>query len=290
MSEPNNNPQRISLTTSDGQALVGLHYQASQPVGVIIVASATGVPQGFYRKFALEAVARHYDVVTFDYRGIGESAPQSLRGYDMNYRDWGRYDLSAAIEYAVQTNLPRFLVGHSYGGHALGLAQNHGELSAAYTFGTGAGWHGWMPKSEQVRVLLLWHIIAPIIVGLKGYLGWSILGMGEDLPKGVYTQWKRWCGFPHYFFDDPDTPEMKAQFSQVRVPITAANAMDDKWAMPASRDAFMPFYSAAALRSVDIAPANAGLDSIGHMGYFRSAASSLWQDTFEFFERHTPTQ
>jgi predicted alpha/beta hydrolase len=49
----------------------------------------------------------------------------------------------------------------------------------------------------------MWRVVAPALVRWKGYLPWSLLGMGEDLPLGVYRQWRRWCGYPHYFFDDP---------------------------------------------------------------------------------------
>jgi predicted alpha/beta hydrolase len=32
-------------------------------------------------------VANQFDVVTFDYRGIGGSSPNSLRGFEMDYLD-----------------------------------------------------------------------------------------------------------------------------------------------------------------------------------------------------------
>ena len=40
-----------------------------------------------------------------------------------------------------------------------------------------------------------------------GYLAWSHLGMGEDLPLEVYRHWKAWCRYPHYLFDDPADAE-----------------------------------------------------------------------------------
>jgi len=268
---------------TDGYVLYGRHYQCDAPVGVVVIASATGVPQGFYQKFAQFAAANMFDVVTFDYRGIGESAPDNLRGFEMDYRDWARKDLQAVIETVSEFNLPVFLVGHSYGGHSLGLINNHHKVSAAYFMGAGAGWHGWMPKLEGLKVSFMWNVIAPVITRLKGYLGWSALGMGEDLPLGVYKQWKRWCSFPYYFFDDPTQPQMKQQFAEVKTLIKAATATDDKWAMPQSRDAFMQHYSEAELTKVDIEPSSAGLKTIGHMGYFRSASAALWPDVIAFF-------
>jgi predicted alpha/beta hydrolase len=138
--------------------------------------------------------------------------------------------------------VPLFMVGHSFGGHAFGVLPNHARVARFYTFATGAGWHGWMPRGERARVLLLWHALGPLVVRTFGYLAWSRLGMGEDLPLGVYRDWKRWCRFPRYFFDDPAMGHVAAQFAQVTTPIVAATAIDDRWAPPASRDAFMAGY------------------------------------------------
>lgn len=279
----------VIFTTADGYAIHGHRFQAQQPKGLIIVASATGVPQGFYRKFAQYATAQRYDVITFDYRGVGASKPKSLKGFDMDYRDWARQDLEAVIASQSEQALPIFLIGHSYGGHALGLLENHSAIKAAYFFGVGSGWHGWMPKLESLRVSLMWNVIAPVLTRIKGYLGWSALGMGEDLPLGVYKQWKRWCRFPHYFFDDPDYPEMRDKFAEVTTPIKAATAHDDKWALPQSRDAFVKHYINSQIERIDLEPRHVGMGSIGHMGYFRSTAQGLWPDIFEYFNRYSAT-
>ena len=229
-------------------------------------------------------MANQFDVVTFDYLGIGGSSPSSLRGFEMDYLDWATKDLNAVIGELAKDARPIYLVGHSYGGHAIGLLQNHHHVRAAYTFGAGAGWHGWMPKLEQLRVRIMWNVLAPTITGAKGYLGWSALGMGEDLPLDVYRQWKHWCRFRHYFFDDPQYPKMQDRFDKIKMPIKAVNAVDDKWAMPALRNTFMSHYRNAQLQMIDLYPADHGLKNIGHMGYFFGSASALWDDVFTFFE------
>lgn len=109
--------------------------------------------------------------------------------------------------------------------------------------------------------------------------------MGEDLPLDVYRQWRDWCRFPRYFFDDPRMKSVTARFDEVRFPIVAVNALDDAWAPPASRDAFMAGYRNAAVRSVTIDPRLAGLGPIGHMSYFRARARPLWNDALDWFER-----
>lgn len=281
-------PRQLTLKAADGYPLSAVIYPAAgQARGHLVVAGATGVPQGFYRQFAQYAAEQGYTTLTLDYRGIGASRPASLRGFDMRYMDWAELDLAAAVDHMATGGLPLFMVGHSFGGHAFGALPNHHRVARFFTCGTGAGWHGWMPRTEQWRVRLMWHVLSPLITRWKGYLAWSHLGMGEDLPLGVYRDWKRWCGFPRYFFDDPaSAAHMAAQFSRVTTPIVAANALDDRWALPASRDAFMAGYRNSPVRSLDLDGHRLGLGHIGHMGYFRRHARPLWDDMLAWFAEH----
>ena len=281
------NIELISLKATDGYALAALLYHPAGKVrGRIVVAGATGVPQHFYRHFAQYAASQGYTTLTFDYRGIGGSKPPSLRGFDMRLLDWAEKDLSVAVEAMAQDDQPLFMVGHSFGGHAFGLLPNHDKIARFYTFGTGSGWHGYMPFGEQIRVLLMWRVVGPLITHWNGYLAWSKLGMGDDMPLGVFRDWKHWCRFPRYFFDDPTMSSVHKQFSSVKTPIVAANALDDLWACPASRDAFMSGYANTNCERVDIDPQSKGLGPIGHMGYFRRPAQPLWQDALDWFAKH----
>lgn len=277
-------PQTISLPAADGYPLQTLRYAPmGEPVGRLIIAGATGVPQRFYSRFAQFAAAQGIDVWTLDYRGIGLSRPASLRGFRMDYLDWARLDLAALLDHvAAQGQGPLWMVGHSFGGHAFGLLPGHERVERFATFATGAGWHGWMPRLEQLRVLLMWRVVGPMIVRTKGYLAWSLLGMGEDLPRDVFLQWRRWCQWPRYFFDDPAQRGLAEQFARVRIPIRAINASDDKWAPPSSRDAFMAAYVNAQLESVTVRPSDLGMPAIGHMDYFRPPAAALWQQTLDW--------
>lgn len=277
----------VTLVAADGFRLSALCYTATVPVaGHIVIAGATGVPQRFYRRFAEYASAQGFTTLTLDYRGIGLSRPASLRGFEMNYLDWARQDLAAAVDAMITDHTPLFMVGHSFGGHAFGLLPNHDRVARFYTFATGAGWHGWMPAAERLRVLAMWRVLGPALTRWKGYLPWSLLGMGEDLPLNVFLQWRHWCQYPRYFFDDPAMSHLAPRFAAVRTPIIAANALDDRWAPPQSRDAFMAAYANAGWKAVDIEPKRGGLGPVGHMGYFRPAAEPLWDSVLDWFREH----
>jgi predicted alpha/beta hydrolase len=277
-------PHPVQLTAADGYRLQALRYPYEGPFkGHLILAGATGVPQGHYKRFSQYAATQGFDVWTLDYRGIGMSKPASLREFKMNYLDWARLDLAALLSHVAGLGpSPIMMVGHSYGGHAFGMLPGRERVQRFATFGTGAGWHGWMPRLESLRVLFMWHVLGPLIVWTKGYLAWSLLGMGEDLPRDVFRQWRRWCRWPRYFFDDPELPHLAAEFSKVDIPIRAINARDDKWASPESRDAFMSAYQSARLDAITVEPARLGMKTIGHMGYFRPQAEVLWKETLEW--------
>ena len=207
MNTPTNTakPETVTLQTDDGYAITALRYSATAPLrGNLVVAGATGVPQRFYQNFA-------------------NFAASTLRGFRMHYLDWARQDLRAAVDAMAGDAVPLFMIGHSFGGHAFGLLPNHRRVARFYTFATGAGWHGWMPAAEQLKVQLMWRVIGPLLTRWKGYLPWSKLGMGEDLPLGVYQDWKHWCSYPRYFFDDPSMGvQVQDLFDGVTTPTSPA--------------------------------------------------------------------
>jgi len=146
-----------------------------------------------------------------------------------------------------------------------------------FCFGTGAGWAGYMPAKERFKIQIIWNVLFPPLVALYGYLPWAKFNMGADLPKGVYTEWRRWCKSPQYFFADPEYgEELKAQYAQIKTPIYAYSALDDDWALPESRHAFMQHYRQAPMQYIDITAAQFGMQKIGHMGYFRKDAEPIW--------------
>ncbi len=276
----------IRYFAADGAPIWATHFAPSTPArGHIMVAGATAVPQYFYRRFAAHSVEQGFAVTTFDYRGIGLSAPEKLRGYRMNWLDWGRKDMPAVLAaMAAESAAPQFVIGHSYGGHGFGLMPTHAQVRRFYGFGVGAGWSGYMPPLERLRVNFLWHVLSPGLNRAFGFSPWKLLGMGENLPLDLFHQWRRWCSFPHYYFDDPTMQGELHSYSQVTTPLAFVNATDDKWATPRSRDAFVAGYLNAPIERIDIAPQSLGLKQIGHMGYFRQGAEGLWDEALRVFD------
>jgi predicted alpha/beta hydrolase len=274
-------PQELRHKALDGYPIVSTVFPA-QSDEFIVFGSATAVPRGFYKRFSEYAQSRGVNVITTDYRGIGDSKQGSLKGFKMEYADWSRYDLAASVKWASDRGRV-WMVGHSLCGHAIGQLPEPALIRAAYICAAGAGWHGWMPQPERLKVQLMWRVLGPIVTRYYGYMPMSLLGAGEDLPMGVYRDWKYWCGFPHYFFDDPNAHHITSRFADITIPIVANVSVDDLWAPPKSRDAFFKGFVNAKIEPVDIFPKQFGVSNIGHMGYFRqNVGAKLWPQIIEW--------
>jgi len=241
---------------------------------LLVVGPATGAPQRYYGRFARWCAEQGMAVLTFDYRGIAASRPAVLRGFPASFTAWAELDLAAVLELALALHPRVVMIGHSFGGQAWGMVPQVHRTAGLVAFGTGAGWMGYMHWSERPRLHLLWTVLGPPLVALLGYLPSPWLGMGEPLPAGVYRDWRRWCGLPRYFFDDPESG-MTVRFAAIRRPVVAVTAEDDPWAPPASVRAFMSGLTAAPVRYITVVPRELGLASIGHVAYFAEGVGRL---------------
>lgn len=258
------------ITVSDGYQITARVYgnlEDGKPL--LLIAGATAVPQRYYRQFSLHMQSKGFNIVTFDYRGIAESKYGPLKGFKADILDWAKKDLAGMLKWVLQYQKP-YVVGHSLGGHAFGQLPDANDTLGLCTFGSGAGWHGHMPAPEMVKVWVLWNVLGPVLSTIYGYLPTKMVGIGENLPMGVYKQWRHWCRYPNYWFGDPKVG-FADSFSRVSVPICSVNSIDDKWAPLKSVKAFMQYYSGADLQYIEINPKEYGLKHIGHMGYFHAS-------------------
>lgn len=194
-------------------------------------------------------------------------------------RDWIELDVGAAIAWARDTHraVPLLAVGHSVGGHAVGLSAGTAHLRAAVLVAAHAGSTRLIESAaERLKVRLILHVLGPLASALLGYVPGKRLGLGEDLPAGVFREWSRWTTLPHYFFDDP-TLGAAERFSKQRLPILAVGFDDDPWANRRAIDLLVSYLTGAAVERRQIDPHAAGTGPVGHMGFFRSRPGAvLW--------------
>jgi predicted alpha/beta hydrolase len=277
------------IPARDGFSLASTHFRGSSTErGVVVINSATAVPRRFYRHFASALADAGYHAITYDYRGVGDSRPSSLRGFDASMRDWALEDMAGVLDWVLDELRPArvMFVGHSFGGQAPGLLDRGARITGMATMSAQSG--HWRLQGAEQKWLVGFHVYAtlPLLARVLGYMPWSWVGGGEDLPRGVALEWAAWCRDRRYLLGDRTLP--LARFRDFSGPVLAYSFGDDKWGTPAAVDAMMQAYPNLERRRVE--PREAGLRRLGHVGYFRPAAAALWADTIRWFDALAPAE
>jgi predicted alpha/beta hydrolase len=272
-----------TITTADGFDLAGKTYgeAASCRAGVLLV-GAMGVDQQYYGAFAEWLAGQGFFVVTFDYRGMGDSRPlthrRSLRGFEADVTTWATRDVPAAVEFiAARIGVkPLLWLGHSLGGQILGQVPNRDRITAMITVATGSGY--WLQNAWRLRLVAwwLWYVVAPIATRLAGYFPGRRLKKVGDLPAGVLQQWRAWCLDRDYCVGVLGAAT-REQYARITTPILSLSFTDDEFMSRLNIESMHGFYVAAPREMRRIAPRDIGVRRIGHFGFFRRRfAEHLW--------------
>jgi predicted alpha/beta hydrolase len=268
----------VEFAARDGYRLAGTLYRPKTPNRrAVLFQAASGVKQEYYGKFAEYLAGRGFTALTFDYRGIGRSAPPKLRGFQARMRDWAEKDIGGALDYLARaTHGARLIgIGHSFGGQVFGLVPGNERYVAAMTVGSQSGyWKHWRGKG-RAGMWLVTHVVLPGLSRLHGYFPARRFGQGEDMPAGVAREWASWCRHPGYVVGALGAQEAYARFT---APIRVYAVADDGYAPPAAVEAFLGFYPNPPHRVEGVDPAQHG-GAIGHFGFFRERhRETLWRD------------
>ena len=274
--------RELVIPARDGYALAASLFEPQAPSGaVVLINSATATPRQFYRHFAAALARAGYTVVTWDYRGIGGSAPDSLRGFEARMRDWVLLDMAGMIDWVADELNPQrlFLVGHSAGGQLAGLLDNSSHIHGMVTLSAQTGHWRYMGGGQKWVVLIHTHISLPALAHLLGYIPYRRLMGGTDLPRGVALEWSRWCRDRDYILGDSSLP--LERYQGFRAPVLAYSIEDDNWGTARAVDAMMRAYPNLERRHLEAG--QYGLSSIGHFGWFREGSDALWREAIAWF-------
>jgi len=226
---------------------------------------------------------QNYDVLTYDYRGVGASAPANLKGFKASIVDWGQLDIPAVIDWMIGTypTHKRYMIGHSMGGQIIGLADNINQIDKVVAFVPSYG--NWQNNAAKGRwkMGLQWATVFPLTVLRNGYFPASRFDMGNDWPKGVTWDWWSWGirRLPHSKI--MDNRKIKHYYAEVKVPIKAYFTVDD----PIASERCIPYYkvdfASTDLEVVLLKPEDYGVEKIAHMGMFSPKCKGLWKEVLE---------
>lgn len=286
---PTGRPEPITVRAADGFMLRGFCWRrlatGEAPAPVVVINPATSVRCRYYFRFAAFLFAHGFDVVAYDYRGVGESRPASLRGFDAGWIDWGRLDFEAVLRQVRRAfpDQPIQVVGHSIGGFLVGLAPSNPLIERVFTMGAQFAYPGDYDAARRLGMIARWHLAMPAITAAFGYFPGKALGWLEDTPAGVVRDW----AFSRRRFEDvrrgragarhPDGPALARQFAAVSAPTLAVSVTDDPFGTVAAVERLLAYFEASPRTHLRIAPADVGASAIGHFAFFHSRfEASLW--------------
>ena len=258
----------ITFPATDGYLLgATLFLPRGAKRHAVLINSATATPRRIYKGFAGYLARRGCAVLTYDYRGTGDSRQKAMVGYNQlkslvgfkaSMSDWAALDAAAAVAWMRERykTLPLNYVGHSFGGQALGLLPNNTEVSRALFIAAQAGYWKLMASPERYRVYAMLNFVGLPLTKLLGYTpGWA--GLGEDLPKGVFEQWVGWVMSERYLFTDPKLPGL-SNFANYKGAMRALCLSDDPWATRPAVGLLCSGFTAIEPEILTITPADAG--------------------------------
>ena len=252
----------------------------------VVINGAFAVASRFYASFAGAVAEAGCIALTYDYRGIGGSRPATLRRFSATLGDWATQDMAGVVNWVHRTQAPRhvFMVGHSLGGILPGLMGNADLVDAMVTVGSENTY--WRYRKGAARSMAYSWATRPFAT-VFGYLPWSRFSSAEDVPAGAALQMAVSMRRPGGILDDPTLPVQR--YADFQAPVLAYSISDDTEATRPSVDALMSVYPHVERRHID--PADAGLDRLGHFGYFKRPARGLWPEAISWLqnpEAHPP--
>jgi predicted alpha/beta hydrolase len=278
---------QLRLHAYDGYELAAWLYAvpaAVNPRRVAVFHSGAGIPAARYRRFASFLAESGIPTLTYDYRGIGGSRPESLRGFRAGTEDWAEYDCGAAIGWLREHFPSAQIIGiaHSIAALIIGGAHNSAEQARLVIIGGHTGYYRDYDPRYRVLMTALWHGFMPAVTLLAGYFPARRFGLGEDLPARMALQWA-----------SRRTPDLRPtgtgvglervqalldRCASLQRPALLVTISDDAFATSAGTKRLLQYYPRLfPLQYIDFTPADAGLRRIGHFGFFgRAAGAALW--------------
>ena len=267
----------LMLPARDGVTLATTLFEPATPNGAaILVNSGTGIPRQFYAAFAAHLARHGFAVLTYDYRGIGQSeAPAAA-----TMEQWGGVDQASMIDHLarVRPGASIGVVGHSFGGQVLGLADNIASVRAAVLVCSQSGhWRHWPRGRRRLRMLALWWLLIPGLTAMTGRFPGSWIGTA-NLPAGVARSWARWGRSPHYVCD-AEGRALRPYNDDVAFPVRWLSFADDPIAPLSAVKALRPYYPNASIEHLHRTPVDFGIGAVGHFGFFRkSMPVAAWNE------------
>lgn len=272
--------RRRLIKTEDGAELGGVLFMpAFKPRAAMVLNGATGVPQGFYRAFALWAAAEHgIAVLTYDYRGMGRSVSGPIRASRASMSDWGLRDNAAARSHIRQVlpDVPLWVMGHSLGAMMLPMQRDISGIDRVIGVASGLVHHSDHPWPYRALALYFWYGIPFAATAMFGYLPGRLFGFGADMPATAYREWRQWCTTPGVYAGHVRDTLPKPDWSRSAAQVRLMSFTDDDVCPKVCTHRLAALYGRDA-KIETLNPMAYGLGKVGHIGAFSRKNDALWR-------------
>ncbi|WP_417600737.1 alpha/beta fold hydrolase [Pararhodobacter oceanensis] len=268
-------PAQSVQIDADGVALAGMLVAVPAPKLAVVLHGATGVKAGFYLPFARWLAAeKQAAVLLYDYRDSGASGTPYRSPATMT--DWGIHDATATRDWLTDAyqGLPLWVIGHSLGGMAMAFQPRTQGIARIISVAGGQGYVTDHPWPFQASVWALWYLLGPLTTWALGYLPGRRLGLGNDLPKGVFWQWRRWLVTRGSLPADPALGGLQDPGFTGKLALVALK--DDVMIPPEAVWKMAAWHPHATPEQRLIDPADFGLKTVGHIHAFAPRNAALW--------------
>lgn len=270
--------EKLTLTTTDHISIIAHLFMPEKSNNkLLLINSATGVKQHVYFSFATYFSEKGFTVITYDYRGIGLSKPEQMKGFEASMRIWGSRDYKSLTTY-IRTRFAgyeKYCLGHSVGALILGMNKDSEIFKELFFVGTQNAFVGNLKFKTKIEAYLGFGVVQPLATQLLGYFPAHWFGLGESLPKNCAYDWRT------LILNKKSTNGLLEKIDDFSKELTqkvfVIRAEDDVWLTDKGVKSLLndtypnlkPTY-----RLIKTSESEKG--EIGHVNFFRSYNKKLW--------------
>lgn len=273
----------IQIQCRDNYVLSGRYYPSKSDIKhpyPILICPATGITKNFYHSFTEWLSEQGYNVLSFDFRGIGDSLHGRIKDSKASIVQWGQLDIPAAIEtLLVKTGADKVIIlGHSAGGQLLGIVPNYEKVAKVVAVSGSTGHVKGLKGRTKILAPLMFKAIFPLARYSIGYGPTNVIGMGENLPKDVAKQWAQFCGKSGYIINaiGHSVHVNDNYHEKISAPIISLWSSDDEIATETNVKDLLRLYPNSQTHMIELNPQAYNHKAIGHMLMFKKSHQNLW--------------
>ncbi len=282
------NIKNITIETDDGYHLAGTEFLPENTNGIgLIINGATGVVRKYYQAYAEFLCEQGFTVLTYEFRGIGESKKARSDSPVPTMLHWGQRDMDAILtNFMVRHPLLKVKgIGHSIGGQLLGILPDNNRYSDFLSIASQhIYWKNWPLKDRPLTVAFFFGVL-PLFYTLTGGLPKWVLG-AEYLPRHVARDWSRFGRKKAYIADQEGRPLREGFHGYNGKMRFYAMADDRRFAPPPAVHKLEALFKNAKSDVKILQPGDYQMKGIDHFGFFKKSMNKqAWSETAEWLSR-----